>query len=89
MTKVYVVMGDTGEYSDRTEWSVSAYLDESKAAAHVARLDAWLIENKVSRNHADVLVYEDRDKLRTPDDPHFTSDYTGTRYLIMAVELAD
>ncbi len=87
--KVYIVIGDTGEYSDRTEWPVIAYMDENKAVAHVARLDTWLVENKVSRNHGDVLSYEERDNLKTPDDPHFSSDYTGTRYCVMAVDIGD
>lgn len=33
--RVYVVMGSAGEYSDRTEWAVVAYLDEERAKQHV------------------------------------------------------
>jgi len=33
--KIYVVMGTTGEYSDRSEWLVIAYFDEEKAKQHV------------------------------------------------------
>lgn len=32
---VYVVMGTTGEYSDRIEWVVIAYDNETKAQQHV------------------------------------------------------
>ena len=33
-TTIYVVMGTIGEYSDRGEWIVIAYLDEEKAKQH-------------------------------------------------------
>ncbi len=89
MAKVYIVMGDTGEWSDHREWPVVAYLDEQKATDRVTALDTWLVENKVSRNHSDVLPYEERDRLKNPLDPNFQADYTGTRYSAMEVELGD
>lgn len=33
--QAYVVIGEVGEYSSRSEWVVAVYLDESKAKAHV------------------------------------------------------
>ena len=33
--KVYVVMGTSGDYSDRREWVVCAYTDEALAKQHV------------------------------------------------------
>lgn len=33
---IYVVRGSSGEYSDRNEWPVAAYLDEPSAEKHVA-----------------------------------------------------
>lgn len=38
MTTLYVVMGSHGEYSDRSEWMVAAYLDEQKGQEHVRRV---------------------------------------------------
>lgn len=35
MTKVYVVIGESGEYSDRRDWTVCAYLSEDMARRHV------------------------------------------------------
>lgn len=36
---IYVVMGTTGEYSDRDEWPVAAYRDGALAAEHVVRAE--------------------------------------------------
>lgn len=40
MHTVYVVMGTTGEYSDRDEWAVCAYTSEDSAKTHVERATA-------------------------------------------------
>ena len=34
MKSIFVVMGQTGEYSDRMEWAVAAYQNKEDAAAH-------------------------------------------------------
>ena len=34
MTTIYIVYGSTGEYSDRSEWPVAAYMDETLARTH-------------------------------------------------------
>ena len=38
MKTVYVVWGETGEYSDRCEWIVAVYASKSEALRHLARL---------------------------------------------------
>lgn len=39
MTTLHVVMGSSGEYSDRKEWLVAAYVSESEARKHVLALE--------------------------------------------------
>lgn len=58
MTTIYVVYGQTGEYSDHTEWLVCAYEDKVKAERHAdlaaARAKAWLdetCEHGITRRH--------------------------------------
>ena len=34
---VWVVMGTTGEYSDRNEWPVRAFFDEAAAQEHIEK----------------------------------------------------
>jgi hypothetical protein len=90
--KVYVVMGETGEYSDRAFWHVVAYRDEEAAKAHVQRAEAWLMKNGV---HCDApnpggIDYEDREALvgQNPEDPNMkVPEYYGSRYFYFDVEL--
>lgn len=87
-SKVFVVMGETGEYSDRKEWPVIAYLDEASAKNHVLALDAWLREHRMHMDGTDFLQYEFRqNKPATDLDSSFEVDYTGTRYYVMEVSL--
>lgn len=74
---LYVVMGTTGEYSDRTEWPVRAFLDETKAADLVLRAEA----------EARQLAYRSDHSRKSAADPNFRMDYTGTEYYIMPVPL--
>lgn len=77
-------MGTTGEWSDRTEWSVKAFSSEGKAKAMVERLAAWCDLHQVGENNH--CSYENRYKLNKPeDDPDFICDYTGTKYYYFAV----
>lgn len=50
MSNVYVVMGSTGEYSDRSEWIVCAFKDVVKAESLVqacnTRADQWVAKRK-------------------------------------------
>jgi cytochrome c len=32
--KIYLVVGETGEYSDHTQWNVAAYVDKEAAEQH-------------------------------------------------------
>lgn len=43
--KVYVVMGTTGEYSDRKEWPVAAFTAEEGAAGLLTQLETWCREH--------------------------------------------
>lgn len=49
---VYVVMGSTGEYSDRNEWGVAVYSDENLAKEHVQRATKVANEIKVHNDRA-------------------------------------
>lgn len=83
---VYVVSGSTGEYSDRTDWTVCAFETKAKAEALVKRLAAWCDERGVGENPK-VDRDDDGDLGRPEEDPGFMCDYTGTRYAVEAVEL--
>ena len=83
MKNVFVVIGTTGEYSDRNEWAVMAYLDESAAQEHVVNADRRAKEIFATR--ADRYSVE---RGANEFDPDMSMDYTGTSYFIYTVPLA-
>jgi hypothetical protein len=85
--RLYVVMGTTGEYSDRREWPVCAYEDETTAQKHVQHAT-----DAAQRLMASVASYYDvTDAMRQANiyDTHVEFDYTGTRYFLYAVDVQE
>ena len=88
--RVYIVFGTTGEYSDRTEWPVRAFLSENEAAQLVAALDERVRIERMDGSGFGPGYYERLDEVteRMKDvDPNFQTDYTGTRYYVVDVPL--
>lgn len=87
---IYVVMGTTGEYSDRIEWPVAAYDNARSAQAHVTQANefARLIQLRID-DEDDPLErydYESGGHPSHPLDPSFQIDYTGgTHYFYVRV----
>lgn len=91
--KVHVVMGATGEWSDRIEWPVRAYRSEEAARAEVLRLTNAAMEYVTARGDDIFGANDETERLteahRAQYDPGFSCDYTGTSYFIYDVELVD
>lgn len=88
MSKIYIVIGSTGEYSDHTEWPVGWCSTIEKANALVAKLDA---EAKAFREWDNACDSHDHwklreERMRSMSDPSFSCDYTGTTYSVWTVE---
>lgn len=87
----HVVFGMTGEYSDRSEWSVYAFSTSEAAEAYVSFLTAKraeLIVKITGKTGDDWLLYEFREELQKQMrayDPEFSEDYTGTRWWVREV----
>jgi len=88
---IYIVFGDTGEYSDYRQWIVCAYQDEEKAKARVVELETLM-------KNLGAVTGSDWDKLwkagkamreHERGDVNFDIDYTGTHYCYEATELKD
>lgn len=89
-TFVYVIEGASGEYSDRQNWPVVAFLDKAKADERLEALEKWARDNRLhATNYGDLAEYDDRDSLRktNPYDPSMQCDYTGTDYYVLSVRL--
>jgi hypothetical protein len=81
---VYVVMGQTGEYSDMREWPVKAFLDLARAEELVVNAlnrAKEIEEERPSEYHVAEGINE--------FDPEMKMDYTGTNYYIMDVRLEE
>lgn len=86
---IHVVMGMTGEYSDRTEWPVRAYADVTRAQEHVRKaadrareLEQWRDGDDDAWRYADVLTRPSNEY-----DPMMQMQYTGTTYFLYETEL--
>ena len=88
--QIWIVMGSTGEYSDRGEWVVEAARTEEAAKARVTRLEGLLRELGAESGDYDTRRAA-RDGMRShaEGDPHCDIDYTGTRYWFEPCELRD
>lgn len=88
MNRIYVVIGSTGEYSDRSEWWVAAYHSEAAAAERVAKCTAFARENSMLWGECSA-EYDARLDIESPYDAGMSVDYTGVRYEFAAVDLVD
>ena len=93
--KIWIVVGQTGEYSDRTEWMVGAYRSEAAAQVRVVELSRLIQHAPRSNIVNEFDKWEDRRErvafIRShPDgDPSYQEDYTGTAYYPSVCELED
>lgn len=76
---IYIVQGDTGEYSDYTSWFVCAYRDEAMAREH-ARLAQSAAPSGDAGGH-------ERAGAKNPYDSNMTVDYTGVEYCVIPLEV--
>lgn len=84
VSTVWVLFGATGEYSDRSEWTVCAYQNESDARADCTAL------NVLARG-LEGLSWRERDAAMAerlqPHDANASADYTGTEYYVGSCEV--
>ena len=91
---IYVVMGSTGEYSDRSEWLVCAYTDKLLAEQHAFLAEKWALETQKEYEANDDGTWKvsqdiDDKKLFCPYDSQMHMDYTGTSYVALPVEVRE
>lgn len=86
MRKIYIVEGNTGEYSDRTNWMVKAFLKQESAERFRDKLD-----NKLKELNFDNLNYDESGKASEEMrelDPEF-KDYGSSHYVLLTVDLCE
>lgn len=84
---IYLLTGQSGEYSDRSDWNIRAFVEKDGAQALKARLEE--IENRKRAFRSDG-EYEKADALeeeRKALDPKGGSCWDSTDYGIEEIEL--
>lgn len=91
MTLVYIVRGDTGDYSDFCMWDVKAYRSKDEADALCARLNDWLRSKQFHRDQCKkAQCPADRRDEKPPEDPGYMSpSYGGNEYDVWPVDVVD
>ncbi len=90
METVWIVMGSTGEYSDRQEWPVIAFTSEAGAKERIAALDVRMQEMPPEWRE-DRWEIETEKKIKAHMgtlDPDFQTGYAGTSYFFYKVDVA-
>lgn len=97
---VHIVIGQTGEYSDHTDWPVRGFLSLEKAEtfafACTKAAKAWKKANDARKAAPDYdwsgenyAAESEAMKSAVPGDPSFRCDYTGTDYYTIKVEVEE
>lgn len=85
---VYVVSGETGEYSDSRTWHVRAFHDKAQAEALCKLLNDWCKEKGVERkSYKDPGIKTWEFEEKPVEDPNFDLSYNGTDYGVLEIPL--
>lgn len=74
--KIYVVIGETGEYSDSLKWLVKSFVKKDDAKS--------FCETKLENDELEFWDLQGRNKY----DPKFERSYPGTEYYYEEIELS-
>ncbi len=93
--KIYIVSGESGEYSDRINWSVAAYMDPGKAHLHSELANNYVKTHlakgvKVKASFGSSAEYPDLQEGWNPFDPFvniYISDYSPPEYVVESVDI--
>jgi len=81
---IHIVMGKTGEYDDRRQWSVIAYFDEAKTKEYVSKANRRAKE--IFDKQGNIFAIPSG---QNEFDPNMKMSYTGTNYFYYTVPIAD
>jgi hypothetical protein len=88
MQKIYMVMGESGEWDEHYRWNVRAFLNKEKAEAYAAKAD-----KRAKEIHPIMMaaVREDRDipDLENEYDPEMYLQCNGVSYFIVEVPFTE
>lgn len=85
----YVVIGDCGEYSDYSWWSVRAFDSKADAESFLDRLDTWMLEYWPQELGHQKLAELRRSGVKCPFDDQMVSSYERPKYYVLPVPKND
>lgn len=88
MSDLYVIKGQTGEYSDRTTWTVEAHLSLVKATIRLDFLNGELTRLGLNKENSDWSEKERAEIEMIKNDGLFRCFQTS-RYFIETIPLVD
>jgi len=90
MTSLWMVVGSTGEYSDRGEWAVMAYRKKADAEAHQKAASEEAFKLGASQDCRQV-TYDpwDSEAVKNRFDPGMRVQYTGVGYYVREVPFTE
>jgi hypothetical protein len=80
---IYIVQGTTGEYSDRTDWIVCAYISRELAEERASKAMRRATELKRTEWEYSGTI------MQNEFDANMRMDYTGTEYTVEETELIE
>jgi len=84
LTKIYIVLGRSGEYEEQSEWIVKGFISEKKAQKFVK--DVQKIANELHKSLDNKLYYHTL-YGKNPLDPKMECDFKEPEYYYCEVEL--
>lgn len=91
LTEVYVVTGQTGEFSDWHTWHVAAFLFEEQAQELCDKLENWCRDNKChcSTPRREITAARVAEEIpeKCPFDPNFLYYSDGVGYTVETIPL--
>ena len=87
--RIYIVIGSTGEYSDRREWLVRAFPKQEHAQLLVVTATREAKRLYAEYASSGYMDYHKIPKDSNPVDPSMETDYTGVGYHYVEVELEE
>lgn len=88
--KIHIVMGFTGEYSDKQEWLVEAWLDKRVAGERCEHANNWLKEHHMHFDSGHDYKSESKNPKDNPVDKKMRYDWgTGAEYAVVSVPIKD
>jgi hypothetical protein len=73
--KIYIVVGETGEYDSHAEWMVKASLNKEEAEAYAKDCNAWFKDNQKEAQKQSGRSKPNKDDVVNKLDPSFFVHY--------------